>query len=736
MNAPVQADLLETRQRSQSESFHEYLRVVFRHRYSILGLTLAFCLLGLLRAALEVPIFRSSALLQISPTPVRYVEMREIMAPFSTPFEYYQTQYEILRTSPLARRTVEIVGAERILQAYQREGALSLSKLMPWLAQERTAPLPTGDAAVAQATGTVLGAMRIEPIRNSQLVRIAFEVPDVQLAADLANALAKAYIESSLNARLQMVRDASEWIQDTSKELRANLEQAEARLQAFKERHGIVGAGASLSAQQMSALNLQITEASTRRIAREAAYREVIEAERNGRALETLPTLLLNPGLEGARSAVQAAERTVAQLSNRYGPNHPEMVRARTELEAAQNALRSQARSVAASIKSEYELARQIEQQLIAQREATNTRAVQESGLTIQLTQLEREVESARQLYEKLQTQFKETSQAQSMDTSNARIVEPAAGGGQVYPNYRRSAILAGFIGLILSVALAFLLEHLDSTIKTAEDVERRLDLPVMGLVPRLKTSGRSDHSPLRYFLDHPKTGFAESVRTLRTNVLLSAIDKPHKRLLVTSSVPGEGKTTLSVNLALSLAQMQKVLLIDADMRRPTVSKVLPNPPQMGLSQYIAGEAKISDCVTQLEHTNTYVMTAGVIPPNPLELLSSNKFADALDSLGKVFDYIVIDCAPALAVSDALVLSRLVDGVIYVVRCDATPHQAAASGVKRLRRVDAPLLGAVLNRVGERTHGYGYGRYAYYADGYYPHYGYYQQNEPAKSRRR
>jgi len=188
--------------------------------------------------------------------------------------------------------------------------------------------------------------------------------------------------------------------------------------------------------------------------------------------------------------------------------------------------------------------------------------------------------------------------------------------------------------------------------------------------------------------------------------------------------------------LAQSLGQMNKVLLIDADMRRPTVARIFGNAqPTVGLSQFISGEAKISDCVHQLENSNTFIMTAGVIPPNPLELLSSQKFSEALSNLNKVFEYIIIDCAPALAVSDALVLSRLVDGVIYVIKCDATPHQAAASGIKRLRRVDAPLLGVVLNRVGERSHGYGYGRYAYYADGYYAHYGYYQQNEKSSRKK-
>jgi len=194
---------------------------------------------------------------------------------------------------------------------------------------------------------------------------------------------------------------------------------------------------------------------------------------------------------------------------------------------------------------------------------------------------------------------------------------------------------------------------------------------------------------------------------------------------LITSSVPGEGKTTLSMNLAFSLGQMKKVLLIDADMRRPTLHRGLPDQRQSpGLSEYITGEAKVSDCLRQLPDSNVYIMPSGLAPPNPLEILSSRKFADALESLSKAFDHVIIDCAPACAVSDALVLSKLVNAVIYVVRSDSTQWQIARNGVKRLARIGAPVIGAVVNQVLPRKTGYAYGKYYYHGDGYYSDYGY------------
>ncbi|MEM9304263.1 MAG: polysaccharide biosynthesis tyrosine autokinase, partial [Pseudomonadota bacterium] len=290
-------------------------------------------------------------------------------------------------------------------------------------------------------------------------------------------------------------------------------------------------------------------------------------------------------------------------------------------------------------------------------------------------------------------------------------------------PNKKRSIMLAFFMGLALSIGLAFLLEHLDNTLKGADDTEQKLGLPVLGLLPSLKTQDKKDLSPLRQFMAEPKSAFAEAIRTIRTGVLLSSLDDEHKVVLVTSSVPGEGKTTLSMNLARALSEMKRVLLIDADMRRPMVAKALDGDAQKGLSHFISGESDLKECLQKASDA-LYVMPAGVVPPNPLELLSSARFASALDKLGDHYDHIVIDCAPTLAVSDAMVLSKLASSVIYVVRADATPTQAAQAGIKRLRRVGAHVIGAVVNRAVRKHRPY-YGKYSnYYGDSYYSDYGY------------
>jgi polysaccharide biosynthesis transport protein len=722
----IALDLLETKH-TQQDSLHEYLRIVGRHRYSIFALTLLFGILGALNAALEVPIFRATSTLLIDRENVRFTQSQETYGQSQQNYEYLQTQYEILKTRPLAEKVVEKIGADRVLASLNQKSKLSLASIIPWGSKDPIAPSDAG-ARLNAAVSIVQGSSRIDPVRNSQLVKLSFEVSDPELAAILANQLGESYIENTLDARLQMINKANTWLEVKSTDLKKNVDAAEARVLAFMVANNISADGEDrMGSENVQMLMPRVAEARADRLNRESMYQQVISARKAGQ-LTSIFSLVNSDGVSKPRDDLAKAQQKVSDLAGRYGAEHPKMRAAKSEEVLALKNFNASLSGAADAVVREYENARNIEQQMQSQLSSAQSSVQGGNRKSIELNRLTREFEANKLIYQKFQNQQKETDQLTDFRTTNARVVELASpAGAPISPNTKRSTIAAAALGLLLSVLLAFVLEHLDSTIKTAEDVEKHLQLPVLGLVPQLKLA--KDENPMLYFLKHSKTAFSESIRTVRTGILLSTLDKQHRRILLTSSVPGEGKTTLSLNLAQAMSQMNKVLLIDADLRRPTVARAFGDgKPQFGLSQFISGEAKISECVHQLEGSNTYIMTAGIIPPNPLELLSSQKFSEALDNLGKVFDYIVIDCAPALAVSDALVLSRLVDGVIYVVRSDQTPYQAAQSGVKRLRRVDAPILGVVINRVGEHSHGYGYGRYSYYADGYQPHYGYYGEN--------
>lgn len=736
MNSPIAAELLENIEGREKPVFQEYLRILSRHRYSLIGLTLLFALLGGLLAAMDVPIFRSTAMLLIDREAARYVEVQEVYGVQSQGYEYYQTQYELLKTYPLAERTADLVGPQKIIDASNRQSAFSLGRLFGL--KPATPKTLTAAEQRARAANIIRGSLQVSPVRGSQLVRISVDSADPEVAVAVANAHGRSYIDSMLEARVDMVGQATSFLSGRTARMRKELEEAENALEDFKRREGLVEASmGAVPSQEMSLVSTQLNVAQADRLAREALFGQVSRALKTNSSLESITGLSTDPRVEASRQQLADARKRQAELATRYGPQHPEIQAVKAEIEEISRNLNLSLRQAADLVVSNYETARQLENQLRAQYEGARSQLQSISSKSVELNRLERDLEAKRLVYDKFQTQFNETSGVKGLDTASARLVEAAAGANKVHPNVRRSAMTAAIFGLFLAIALAFLLDHLDNTIKTTEDVERRLQAPVLGLVPTIKTSGKKDTSPLRYFLENPKTGFAEALRTARTNILLSSLNKQHRKLLITSSVPSEGKTTTTLNLAQALSQLHKVLVIDADMRRPSVNRVFPvgQAPAVGLSQFISGEAKISECVHQLDNHGPYIMTAGVAPPNPLELLSSTRFSEALDSLSRVFDFVLIDCAPTLAVSDALVLAKLVDGVIYVVMADSTPYQAAQSGIRRLRRIDAPLMGVILNRIGLRPHGYGYGRYSYYAEGYAAYGSYYQGETKRRPRK-
>jgi len=721
---------------SQLANLQDYLRIVVRHGWGVLGLAVLGGLIAWYQCYRAVPIYRAVSSLLIEREPARFVSVEELIRDqYYDSGEYYQTQYELLKSRPIAERVVKRIGLESF-EKVPVQAPSFWSRFWPGSSEQPAPAKVEGpvDIRTARAVALVQSSIQVQPVRNSQLVRIVYSGPDPELVTRLANVTGQAYIEEMLEGRLQMAQEAAGWLNERIGNLRTKLGESEQALQAFRDRENLVDIKGvdSMTAEQISLGGVRLAEARRERIEKEADYRQVQQAKSQGTRLDSVPVLLANPLVADMKRAQVAAERTLSELSQRYGPMHPKMAEAKAGYETANAALERQLELAVLGVTKAYEAAQSRESQLSSEIGSAKSDMQSLNRKQYQLAALQREVDANKQVFDMFQARFKETTASGGVQSANARVVEPALEPKYpFYPNTRRTVGFGLALGLLLGIGLAFVLDHLDNTLKGAEDVERRLGLPVLGLLPKLKSTvmGKRDSSPLRHVRENPKSSFSEAVRSIRTAVLLSAIDHPQRRVLITSSVPGEGKTTLASNLAYSLGQMRKVLLIDADMRRPAVHRAIPELGQtLGLSQFVSGEATIAQCLHHVEGTNLFVMRAGAVPPNPLELLSSKRFEDALEGLSKAFDHIIIDCAPACAVSDALVLSRMVHAVIYVVRSDSTPWQLADQGLRRLRRASAPLIGAVVNQViphkSRYGYGYNYGKYYYGGEGYYPDYGY------------
>jgi polysaccharide biosynthesis transport protein len=699
----------------------QYWRAIAKRRWSILGLALVVSVLAALVASNMRPVYRSTNTLLIEQGKERVVSIEEVYAAGMIQREYYQTQVEILKSEDLARKVVQKLKLYTHPDFDPRQAETSW--YYRWLGGPSLDALShmTDEEASRRAVVRFRRELQVTLVRNSQLAQVSFSSYDRNLAATVPNALVDTYIESDLDARMAMTQKASEWLRDRMGDLKSRVDLSEKALQDYRDREHIVDAkGVALSgaSRQLDELSRTLVEARQKRAEAEGAYNMVqqVKAGKGTPNYEAIPAVLKSPIVQQMKVQEAEAERRLSDAAKRYGPEHPKMVQARSELEAARDNTRRQVEIAVAGLAREYEAART--------NEAAVANALSQSKSDIQglnrkefqLGVLEREVAQNRNLYDMFVNRLKETSATGTLQSTIARVVDPALVPTQPYaPNRNQVVGIAAVIALVVGAMLALLLDRLANVLNSTSDVETRLGAPALGVLQKIKGFGKKGFiSELAFFNDTQST-FSEAVRTVRTGVLMSALDEPHKVVVITSSVPEEGKTTLSFNLACALGQVKKVLLVDGDLRRPKIGRLVSrDPKQPGLADLVAGHAQVSQCVFFDDRAGIHLMAAGTVPPNPLELLSSKRFGDVVTKLREAFDIVVIDSAPLQLVSDAQVLSQFASSVIYVVKADSTPYQVAQNGLKKLRRVNAPILGVVLNQLDlEKAEKY-YGEYSGY----------------------
>jgi len=714
----------------------EYWRTVLKRKKQILSFGLVFAMLAAAIVFAMTPIYRSTVTLMIESDKAKVVTIDDVYSGVSQNREYFQTQVEIIKSREVAIRAIQkaqLWETEEFDPRPKGESILTNFLVSIGLKADPEA-IEWNDESMAEAIyPAFVSRVIIEPVRLSQLAKISFESSSPGLAAKVANALALTYIESDMDARYKVTQDASTWIQQRLASLREKLEESERTLQAYREKAGIVdmkNVGQSGAGQQMMEVTSRLVEARLRRAEAENAYNQVKSAKKSG-DLTSLPAVIRNPIVADALRQESQAERQLAELTQRYGTEHPKYMQAEGELKSARENLKRQVETVVASITQEYEVNKGTERTLEGQMASARGSVQDINRKEFELTVLEREVESNRQIFDMFVKRAKETSISSDLQTPVARVVDPAVVSiNSVKPKKVLIVAVAFFLGIFIATFAALLLERLDNTLKTSEDVEVKLKTPLLAALPLLTDAEMTRQSTARVFIDNPKSLYAEAIRTARTGVLLSALDIPKRLLLVTSSLPGEGKTTFAINLAIAHAHTKKTLLIDADMRRPAISKGLGLAVGgLGLSNLVSGTAKLGDCVQHLDGSSLAIMSSGSIPPNPVELLLSHRFKDTMDNLLAVYDVIVIDSPPVELVSDALVISSLATGVIYVTKAMSTPWQIARRGLQRIRRADGQVLGVVLNNLdfaqAEKYYGEysGYGKYGYGQTGYGAVYG-------------
>jgi capsular exopolysaccharide synthesis family protein len=719
----VAQDWLADEEDDDSINLRAYWTVVMRRKWTVLTFFAIVVVAAMTATYLTTPIYRASATLQIDAEEAKIVQFEQVTSNAQSSWdstEYLRTQQEVLKSRALAERVVNELNLTEH-PAFNRPPEPSLLQtLLPWLkpaAAAKPKAAPSGDELSAKTrgvVGAVQGGLSVEPVGNSRLLRLHFDSPDAKLATEIVNAVATAFINMNLARRMDATSYAKTFLQDRLQQVQAKLEESEKALVAFARQEELVKAGEDkegVDTQVLQGFTAALTQAQQERIRAEAQYKSV-----QGAAIYALPDVMENKTIQALKERKSKLETDYQEGLKVYKPAYPKMEQIAGQIAEIDGTIAREVETVRAAIKARYDAAVAQEQALTAKLRESRQDILGVQDRSIQYNILKREVDTNRQLFEGLLQRLKEVGVAGGVGTNNISVVDKAeVPGGPFKPNPRRNLMIAIFLGLFGGIGLAFLFEHLDDSVKAAEDMEQQLGLPVLGVIPH--TRATTADKLYRENLD-TRSHFAEAYRSLRTALQFSTAEGMPKVLMVTSTSMGEGKSTTALSLAMQVAQLgKKVLLIDGDLRKASLHKNLDLPNELGVTNYLAGDAKPVDITHTTEVPNLFAITSGPLPPNPAELISSAKMVSLLTLAAERFDHVIIDGPPVLGLADAPLLGSIAEATVMVVEAGGTRRDFARGAIKRLRSTRTHLLGGVLTKMQARGHSYDYYSGHYYSYG-------------------
>jgi len=700
-------------------SLSDYIDVLRRRKWIIITCFVLSVVTVLLVSLIITPKYRAEITIEISPENPKITSFEEVVELDAPQAEYYETQYKLIKSQSLAKEVAAKLNLPNNPEfAETDDDKTGVSHILSLLSGIFSSPDESGAAeseveerAKKQIMiNKFIDRINIEPDRKSRLAKVSFLSRDPEFAAKTANMLGDHYIEWRLNRKLDATKSARKFLETQLAQVKAHLEKAEVDLNQFAKNSDIISMEENLNLTflQLSELNVALSEAENERLAKQAHY-EVVQ---NGN-YKFLPQIMNDPSIQALDEEYTKAKSEYDNLAVIYGPNYPDLKQLGAKVSRIQSDIQKRVDGIAQSIKKDY-LSTQRKENIMRQRnEEQKNRASDLNDKAIQYKILAREVETNKSIYENLLQRLKETEVTSAIKTSNIQVVDHAAVPFKPHsPNILLNLILAAFAGLAGGVGLSFVTEHFDNTIKDEEDIKNHFSIPILGIVPLVAHDEIINIEKIAHV--DTRSALSESFRLIRTSVLFASPDFQPKSILMTSTQPLEGKTTCSSNLAISFTQADmKVVLIDADMRRPRMGKIYEDNSgnDNGLSSYLIGKHSLAEAIQKTEIEGLHIIHSGPIPPNPAELLGSRRMKELVQSLSEEFDIVLIDAPPTLGFADSLLISRSVDSVLMVTSPGITQRRSLQRSLDDIRKVHGKILGVIINRLQSRADEY---RYNYY----------------------
>ena len=739
---------------SQEIHLKDYLRVILKRKWIIGTFTVIVLTLAVLSSMNKEPYYRAAVRLSIQRQSANVLVFPNMALPFFDP-DYYQTQYTILRSRPLAERVIKKLKLQESPEFKPRSKTrfdFDPKRPILWLAKNlNPARLFRRSSAAKGAIGSntainrgihpglvnaIISRLDVSPMKDSKMVvDLSFTGRYPHIIAQIANAVAEEYINMSMEAKIEAAQKMMKKLNEQLNTQKENVEGSEIALQKFKEQQNIVSLEEkqNIVVQRLSQLNSLVTSAKTERIAIETRYKELKKLADQPEMIESLPSILSNAMIQQLKTDYVALQRKYSELSKKYGTKHPKMIEVGSQIALMKKKIGLEVKKNVNSLMTEYKVAQSKENTLMEALEKQKKEALELNRKAIDYGILQRDAESNRQMYNILINKLKEVDLSSDLKSTNIRIIDPAqVPGNPIGPNKGFNILFAAFVGFGLGVVFAFFLEYIDTSMKTPEDI-KRIQVPYMGFIPTFHRNGYSE----LIVQEDPKSLISESYRTLRTGILFSGSKPSPQFIQITSAGPQEGKTITTANVATVMAQSgSRVLIVDCDMRKPRIHEIFGLPNARGLSDLLVDGEEWASFIKNTKIPNLDLLSCGTIPANPSELLSSKRMQRLLTLLGDKYDRIIMDSPPVLAVTDSILLSRLVEGIILVVGAGASSKNGVSRAVELLKEVNSRIVGAVLNNLNVEKERYYYSRYYYYDYGKYGYYAYGDNGDKGKRRKR